>query len=287
MSKQDLSEKKFINELLQDKDIKIFLDEYLIKEEEFDTYLETFMAFYIKKNLCKNCKGLSNCQQTRHGLIPLLVKDGNYIDIDYVECDFLEAKNSKNIKNLHLYNTSFVNLEDSVFVNVERKEVLAFVKRFLETYESTPNQMGLYLYGSYGNGKSYIMGNLAKELAKKGIDVAFVYYPDFVRQIKQMVTTGGINTIVNELKKVPVLFLDDFGGESNTNFIRDEVLLPILQYRMINKKPLFVTSNLSDKEIIDHLSESNREIDVQKALRVFERLRSLMVFKQLKDKNYR
>ena len=161
------------------------------------------------------------------------------------------------------------------------------MKRFLNSYQENPNQQGLYLYGSYGCGKSYIMGNLAVELTKLGVDVAFVYYPDFVRMVKSMITTGGINNLVDELKKVPVLFLDDFGGESNSNFIRDEVLLPILQYRMVNKKPLFVTSNLSDKEIIAHLAESTKDVDGVKALRVFERLRSLMIFKELKDKNYR
>ena len=91
-----------------------------------------------------------------------------------------------------------------------------------------------------------------------------------------MVTTGGINELVNELKRVPILILDDFGGESNTNFIRDEVLLPILQYRMVNKKPLFITSNLDEKGILDHLSESTKEIDAQKAVRVFERIKTLV-----------
>ena len=287
MSQQNLKEKKFINELLQDKHIKEFIDEHQITEKEFDIYLETFMAFYLKKQACKNCLGINECKQTRKGLIPVLDKEGSYITLDYIECSYQEEISSKQNEHLHLYNTSFVNVDNDMFVNEERKEVLSFYKKFLQSYFDNPHQKGLYLYGSYGSGKSYIMGNLANELAKQGVDTAFVYYPDFVRQIKQMVTTGGINKIVDELKKVPVLFLDDFGGESNSNFIRDEVLLPILQYRMINKKPLFITSNLSDKEIIDHLAESNREIDHQKAIRVFERIRSLTDFKQLKDKNYR
>ena len=287
MSKQDLREKKFINELLQDKHIKAFIDENQILEAEFDTYLETFMAFYLKKQACLNCQGLSMCKQTRKGLVPVLDKTSTYISLDYVECEYQEELSKQKNHHLHLYNTSFVDLEGKIFVNPERQNVLEYVKKFLNTYLENPKQKGLYLHGSYGCGKSYIMGNLAKGLADKGVDCAFVYYPDFVRMIKQMILTGGINKIVEELKKVPVLFLDDFGGESNTNFIRDEVLLPILQYRMINKKPLFITSNISEKEITDHLAESNREVDIIKAARVYERIRSLVEFKQLKDKNYR
>ena len=39
MSKQNLKEKKFINELLQDKHIKEFIDEHQITEKEFDILL--------------------------------------------------------------------------------------------------------------------------------------------------------------------------------------------------------------------------------------------------------
>ena len=287
MTKQNLSERKFIQELLKDQDIVSFIDEYKISDDLFDTYLETFMAYYVKKSACKNCQGLKNCKQTRFGLAPILVKDGAYIDIDYFECSYKEENNKFNSPHLHLYNSSFINVNEKIFVNENRDEVLRFYKKFLESYESNPHQLGMYLHGSYGTGKSYIMASLAKSLADKQVDCAFVYYPDFVRMVKSMILTGGVNKLVDELKRVPVLFLDDFGGESNTNFIRDEVLLPILQYRMVNKLPLFITSNLSDKQIVDHLAESSKDIDVIKASRVFERIRSLVVFKELKDKNYR
>ncbi len=283
----NLSEKNFINKILQDDEIMNFIDENHITNNEFNKYLETFMAYYLKKGLCKDCQGLSTCKQSRNGLVPLILKDGMYIDIDYAPCGFLEEANKDNLVNLHLYNTSITNIQGNVYVNNERKEVLTFIKKFLETYQEDPNQMGLYLYGKYGTGKSYIMGNFAIELARKGIDTAFVYYPDFVRYIKSLITTGGIDSLIKDLKRIPILFIDDFGGESNSTFIRDEILLPILQYRMVNKKPMFVTSNLSDKEIIDHLAVSNKEVDVIKAARIFERLRSLMKFMELKDKNYR
>ncbi|MBQ2891982.1 MAG: ATP-binding protein [Bacilli bacterium] len=287
MAKETLSEKKLINEMLQDEFVRDFINEHKITKEQFNRNLETFLAYYIKSLKCVGCKGLSECKQTRHGLMPILDKNEIYIDLQFVECVYQEEANKNKNEHLHLYNTSFSDIQGEVFVNKERSDVLTFVKRFLDSYLENPHQQGLYLSGSYGCGKSYIMGNLALSLTKLGVDVAFVYYPDFVRMIKSMITTGGISRIVDELKRVPVLFLDDFGGESNSNFIRDEVLLPILQYRMVNKKPLFVTSNLSDKEIIAHLAESNKEVDGIKALRVFERLRSLMVFKELSDKNYR
>lgn len=285
----DIAYRNFVNKMLQDQDIKDFIDEYKVTSDEVDKYMEIFMAYFNKKGLCENCKGLGECKQTRIGLEPVLDKDSMYIDLDYIPCKYQEEYNDKHNVNesLHLYGTSFSEYGNDLFINNNRRMVLKEVKRFLETYEENPKQKGLYVYGECGQGKSYIVAYLAVELAKKGIDVAFVYYPDLVRKIKTMVMTGGINELVNELKKVPVLILDDFGGESNTNFIRDEVLLPILQYRMVNKKPLFITSNLDQKAILDHLSESSKEIDAQKAVRVYERIKTLVDFVELKDKNYR
>ena len=285
----DLRERKFINEMLQDESIQSFINNNKIEKEEFDRYISIVMAYYTKKDLCNGCKGLSECKQSRYGLYPILEKDGNYIDIDYQECEYLEKNNLKHGINphIHLYSTSFMDLEGNLDLTQERAETLKFVKNFLETYEENPHQKGLYLHGSYGCGKSYILSNLANQLALKDIDVAYVYYPDFVRNIKGMILTGGINELVDELKKMPVLFLDDFGGESNTEFIRDEVLLPILQYRMVNKKPIFISSNLNKDEIIDHLRDSTKEANHVKAVRVFERIRTLVTFLELKGSNYR
>ena len=285
----DVAYRAFVNKMLQDKDIKDFINTNHITNDELDKYIEIFMAYFNKKGLCENCTGLLNCKQTRIGLKPVLDKESMYIDLDYVPCIYQAQYDDAHSTNefLHLYGTSFSEYGEDLFINNNRRTVLKEIKRFLETYEENPKQKGLYVHGQCGQGKSYIVAYLAIELTKRGIDVAFVYHPDLVRKIKSMVTTGGIDQLVTELKRVPILILDDFGGESNTNFIRDEVLLPILQYRMINKKPLFITSNLDQKAILDHLSESSKEIDAQKAVRVYERIKTLVDFVELKDQNYR
>ena len=38
---------------------------------------------------------------------------------------------------------------------------------------------------------------------------------------------------LNYLKSVDVLLLDDFGSENMTNWLRDDVLGPVLNYRLI------------------------------------------------------
>ena len=96
-----------------------------------------------------------------------------------------------------------------------------------------------------------------------------------------------LEDLIDELKNVEVLALDDFGGETLTSYIRDEVIGSILHDRMCNNKLTFIASNLSDTMLQKHLEDTGKEIDVVKAARIYERVRALMNFVELVDTNYR
>ena len=282
-----LSEKKLINELLQDSEICEFIDEHKINNEVFETYLNVFLEFYLKRKKCIEClkKGSDkrSCEQSREYLMPALAKEGRYLFIDYLPC---KKSEDNYLENISLYSTT-LDSERKLIISEERKLVLDVIKKFLKNYET--ESKGIYLHGSYGVGKTFIMQDLAIKLAKKEKKVAIIYYPDFVRRIKALVIkdSGSIEDIIEQLKTVDYLFIDDLGGESNTTYIRDDVLLPILQYRMVHHKPLFITSNLSEKEVIEHFAVTSRDDDHIKAVRIFERLKTLCNFIELKGENKR
>lgn len=273
-----LEERKLMEKVFNDEDVTKIITENNLSDQEIDLHLPTFISFYLKK-----LEFLDNQKKGIKCLKPELSYEDKFLGIDYVAYNQGKVDNTQNIS---LYS---INLEQNskIIVNDNRKEVLSYIKTFLKNVDSNKFSKGLYLYGKYGTGKSYIMQDLAQTLAYKGYSVVMAYYPDFIRRLKTLITTGGIEEIVNELKACDYLFLDDFGGESNSQFVRDEILLPILQYRMINKKPLFITSNLGEKEIKEHLAMSTKDTDLLKSVRIFERINSLCNFMELKDKNYR
>lgn len=283
----DLSVRKYLNEVASNKEVKAFIDQYHITPEEYEQYLNVFMAFHYHKGLCTGCKGLNECKQNNQGRMPVLAKDDEYIVLDFNDCDYKASMDQ--LENIHTYGHPFVKFEGKLFSGLdERKKVLSFIKKFLKEFPDNHHQKGFYLAGPYGCGKSYIMSSMAIQMANQGIEVAYLYYPDFIRFLKSVITTGAINDYVEELKVVPILCLDDFGGESNTDYIRDEVLLPILQYRMENKLPLFITSNLKKDEVIEHLSQGNKGVSNHSAIRAYERIRSLTEYFYLENaKNYR
>ena len=162
------------------------------------------------------------------------------------------------------------------------------VYKALKAYNKNPlKNQGIYLHGTFGTGKTFILLKEAKELAKKRINVVFVYYPDFCRAIKMNITTGNNEAIINKCKQADVLMFDDIGGEGNSSFVRDEVLGPILQYRMFAYKPTFMSSNYSINELEQHLAEAKDSSNLVNASRVVERIKMLMTEIELDDVNYR
>ena len=93
--------------------------------------------------------------------------------------------------------------------------------------------------------------------------------------------------MIEQLKMVEVLILDDFGGETLTGYLRDEVLGAILQERMTNNRLTFMSSNLDQELLLAHLKESNLDIYDLRASRIYERIRTLMEFVKLVDEDYR
>ena len=136
---------------------------------------------------------------------------------------------------------------------------------------------GLYLYGNFGCGKTYLVSALFNELAKKNIKSTIIYFPEFLRSLKA--SFGNIEDNYNErfdvVKESPLLLLDDIGAEKLSDWARDEVLGVILQYRMEEHLPTFFTSNLSLKELEDHLQITNSSADKVKARRIIERIKYL------------
>ena len=155
-----------------------------------------------------------------------------------------------------------------------RIELIKWITKFIKDYKKGSTFKGLYLNGNFGSGKSYIVSAMINELVKDGYTAALVYYPEFLRILKSSFKTD-FDEQFDFARKADLLLLDDIGAENMTSWSRDEILGPILQYRMDNKMATFFTSNLSIEELEVHLSVSKDSIDKLKAKRIIERIEYL------------
>ena len=144
----------------------------------------------------------------------------------------------------------------------------------MDEYLKDKKGRGLYLSGSFGSGKTYLISALFNELEiSKDAITEVVYLPETLRNMKEDFSL--VEDKVNYLKNVDILLIDDIGAENVTAWGRDEILGTILQYRMNNKLSTFFTSNLTLEELEVHLSISKNSEDKVKARRIIERIKEL------------
>lgn len=288
-------------EIMENEVVQQFLSEHSneLTKAIVDRGLGKLYEYTTASHSCEKCSSLTNCQNIMNGFEPKLVLKRGQIDIEYLKCpskliDEDRRAVAKMIESMHmpkevmeaqLQDVDFgVDADDSRIIVIEAAK--DFLKEFDETGE-LPSR-GLYIYGSFGIGKSFILGAVANELAKRRVKTVAVYVPEFLRELKQSIQDQTLNEKIDFVKRAPVLILDDFGAESISAWTRDEVLGTILQYRMAEQLPTFFTSNFSFTELENHLAHSQRgEKDVVKAGRIMERIRAVSKAVKLSGENRR
>jgi primosomal protein DnaI len=161
----------------------------------------------------------------------------------------------------------------------ERKEAFQEAFKFINEFEDNPKNFhqGLYLQGTFGVGKTYLLGAIANSLAEKGFQTTLVHFPTFAVEMKQSIQKDTVGEKLDAVKKAPILMLDDIGADSMSSWVRDDILGVILQYRMQEQLPTFFSSNFNMLQLEnEHLRVTQRgEDEPLKAKRIMERVRFL------------
>jgi primosomal protein DnaI len=270
-------------EVLQNREIKSFLARHQekITPEMIDKSMSKLYEFTKQSQDCEHCESLGKCINFMQGYHPELVLSLNSIDVIYKRCPRKvmadeKKKNEKLIKSLYVPKDILEATFEDFEGDTGRLDAVDKAATFLMNYEQGKKQKGLYLYGKFGVGKSFLLGAIANELAKKQISSMIVYVPELLREMKSSIADSTLNEKIEALKKEPVLMLDDIGAEAMSSWTRDEVLGPILQFRMLESLPTFFTSNFDFQGLEHHLTYSQRgEEEKMKAMRIMERIRTL------------
>lgn len=258
-----------------------------LKDFNIDIFnVNQFQIVLDELDACSKCKGLDKCPNTTKGYIHVPVSNGCDYNFPIKPCKRMQ-KDLDLKKNNNLIKTKYISsgvleakLEDFDLNTKSRQKAFEYANKFISNYSKDNFMPGLNIYGGYGSGKTYFLSALANELGKKGLSVLLIYFPDLCREMKQMQFDPNLEILINELKTVDVLMLDDLGGEVLTSFVRDEVLGPVLNYRMSDKKALFISSNLNREQMLEHFYQTKDESynnirDEQKGARIARRIGSL------------
>jgi len=267
-------------EIFEDEDVKAFLEQYKeeLTPEAIRKGMSAVLEFRMERDARKNNKevkapGLEPCLEVHNGFILV-----NYKRTEEAIREERERKRKRLIHSINMpKNIAEARFSDTA-LTPERQDVIGELLKFINSYKpnSTEYQKGLYLAGPFGVGKTYMMGALANELSENGVETTLVNVPTYSAEIKQAIATNTVEAKLVSIKNTPILVLDDIGAEMNSAWFRDEVLMVILQHRMLQELPTFFTSNFTIDQLEAHFAHSNKgDQELLKAKRLIERIRFL------------
>lgn len=257
---------------------------------------------YVKdSNNCANCPGLDRCPNDFSGhftkvTVEQLGETSQLVDRQ-VPCP-KQLRHERELaikKRIHSFYVDERALEQGYDeVEIMTKDVIRSpaVNQVFGYIDGTKEQgltaKGLYLEGSFGTGKTFLMCYMLHELAKDGYSGAIVYMPEFVEELKSMMQDSEkLRETVETMKQVDLLIFDDIGAENLNPWVRDHILGSILNYRM-NRKPTFYTSNYSLNALEKHLSFTSKDGEERhKGQRLMDRIAPFVDVVQVKGANKR
>lgn len=259
-----------------------FVDDYTIKINMNKLY-----QYVTEFKNCSNCPGLENCPNDMTGHYTMLtadyVNEKSFVHEEKVACKKFNAKLlqdaiSSRIRTFHvdprMISRSY-SFEDILETDLDRAKAVMQINDYVSlTMEEGLQARGLYLSGSFGTGKTFLMGYMLHQLAKVGMTGAIVYMPDFAEDLKGMFQEPyKLKETIDLLKETDLLVFDDIGAENLNPWLRDHVIGAIVNHRM-NRKPTFFTSNYTLSDLEKHFSFTNKDGDEEyKGQRIMDRIR--------------
>ena len=277
---------------LKDKMFLSLVNKFKLDDETGMKY--TSKLEHVVDNLknCEKCKGLVECKNDVVGCVYYPKKTDDGLDFNYNTCKYKNKELDELSKNKSITIGLSEELKNAKLANVDvkdlkRKEVIKWITNFEKNYPKL--KKGLYLHGSFGSGKTYLISALLNELAKKNYNVIMIYYPELLNKLKSTFDSESesFNGLFSEIKSCDLLLLDDIGAETVSSWSRDEILGTLLQYRMEHTLTTFFTSNLTIEELEVNLSLAKNSVDKVKSRRIIERIKQLTDDLELISKNRR
>ncbi len=278
--------KKSFNDACADQKFRRLLKTIDVDDQIAMKYTSSLEETVAELNNCSDCPGLIYCQNRLNGHIMYPEKKGKQIIFSYMPCKHEKERRMKEANRMTRdKELALASMKDIDLTDKKRLPALKWLNNFCENYDRTTNFKGLYLHGTFGCGKTYLISAAFNELSKKRISTEIVYLPELLRDLKSDFDSFGDK--IDYLENVDLLLIDDIGAEKVTEWSRDEILGTILQHRMNNYKTTFFTSNLTIEELEQHLIISSNIDEKVKARRIIERIKQLTEDMELIGENKR
>lgn len=221
-----------------------------ITDEIAKENIEKIIDFVNDVNYCKNCPGVKNCKKANPLLVSKVTFNKGVVGTQISPCSkMLSAMEVE--KNFYIRDFPDEYLDkkiESIDNNLNKMKV---IKKY-KNYVTGVSDSWIYITGANNTGRTYLASVLAINYATKKGEVAFIKPSIRFKEINdlQYKDKDLANSILEKYCTVSLLVVDDFGSEYVNDYIRDGILLQILQRRSAKKLLTIFTSDYSIDEVV-------------------------------------
>ena len=200
-----------------------------------------YLELKYECSLCKDSGYIGNekCRCFKQQIISLLYQQSNIQDM----------LNENNFASLSY---EFYEGEDLLHF----KNAVKTCKDFIDCFNS--GYHNLFFYGTVGTGKSFLSGCVAKELMDKGHSVIYFSSSGLFEKLSQLSfdynSKESKADLYEDLYSCDLLIIDDLGTELTNNFSSSQ-FFSCLNERILRKKSIIISTNLSLQELRDRYSD--------------------------------
>ncbi|MBP5216255.1 MAG: ATP-binding protein [Bacilli bacterium] len=219
-------------ELKNDPEVSAILKKLGLSRKEVKDHIGMLREFQKDYHVCANCPGLDACPKDNpHYRIDIANEDG-YLERRYSPCQkMIELMQA----NSRFFVRDFADdwLQKSLqSIDMTKDRNPAIIK--MVSLINGKNNDWLYLTGSLGSGRSYMLACFANDFAKKANDaIAFADTASLVERLRALSIEdkAKFDKEMGEIEDCPLLILDGFGDEFKSDFVFSTVLFPLLRER--------------------------------------------------------
>ncbi|MCW6681577.1 ATP-binding protein [Aerococcaceae bacterium NML160702] len=257
---------KRIQAILNDDEIKAFIEQHQLTQDEITASMSRFNEYLMNRD---------------SGVNSSLGYNGSYVYVSYLPKDKeTEMRMRDGIRMKSEYDEiteAFKRLTfNEVKLDKHNTPIVKAFQRQLDEYSYNSGKTGVWLYGKFGRGKSYLLGAVAGEYRKKGVAVTYISTVSLMKDVNKALDYKDYSAIrerVDSLKKAEVLILDDMGAENTRDYGYKSVLYDVFDTRAKNGLMTYFTSNLNINEFTELVK--NRVAVALDAERMQERIEML------------
>ncbi|WP_339022999.1 ATP-binding protein [Spiroplasma endosymbiont of Crioceris asparagi] len=241
---------------------------------------------------CDKEEPLVNCKQIIPGIQEWLTFENGNFYIVSKKCKHWEFENPYHLIEKYVLYSEFnlitkeIDIAHYIKKLNQEKNIDEQRKHFLKTFIETKDKKGIYLWGSIGAGKTYLLKLCAVYYLKKEKTVTFISIGGLAKSIKDSFASDENKSNLNKCYKADILFLDDLGCEQETDWFKDEILLPLLSFRYENKLLTYFSSNYSIEQLNSKWS-AKRKNDLVPVNRLIDRIKALGKESEIKGNSRR